>query len=605
MRRNSAILVIFSTMIIVSLLWASVLFFADLACNATLMAIADNYPTIDSSDIASGYGIGGNSAIIQTPWLMEEERKNDQNFRNPNWQVRLRTENILEKSFGIVDSLTQLSDADYRGFSKLNKDLGVSSHYDHRTGQIAFYDVVRENKKWHKNTVRFYAGPKGVSENPTEDVGRFIDPIFSTSNAIHIFDKELRQFFLIEFEAKQINGPENTTEWKLEQKRFVKNDPLPEDDSHKPIRIGTSRIRDDNKCVRVDWNKPKKRVAIKSESNDDRIRWEWKPIDIDISKGSGKYLLVLNDSGRIDLWDRETLKFERTAGWLPAPKTFFGKKTLSTPKNLAGYAIVPLQKKSKDGPQYMGLCAAATRDGWGLAAQLFNPNGVRQQNHPDEWTRSRRVKTYRSYAAYSSTPGNKRIFLQPGGPLVFTIRYILENLQPPILSLASFFASDFIDVDSSFRGLFIRPNGFVGTMGQRITDDFITKLCGALVLMTPSILLALLLGRRIWIRSRLLGCTQKSKVIWFWATVAFGVPAFIAFKLTRPKETPVTCFQCGKLRRPADPQCHWCNADWDTTTQSPPAWRIADEQNIQTEEPKEQTQPDRPTEDQAPHQGQT
>lgn len=607
MRKNSAILVIISTMIIVSLLWATLLFFADFACNATLMEIA-RHPTVDSSDAANGISIGGNSVTIQTPWLMEEERKNDQNFKNPNWKVYLNTENILQQSFGIVNSLMSLSDGDYEGYSKLNKNLGVSSQYNHKTGQIAFYDVVKDKKKWDRNTDRFYAGPKGVSEEPTENIGRFIDPIFSSSNVIHVYDKELRQFFMIEFQAKPITDEtENTIEYKLEQKRFVKSEPLPEDGSHKPIRIATYGFNhgEANGCVSAGWDEPENRVEIKSKPEDDRIRWEWENIDIDISHGSGKYLLVLNDSGRIDLWDRETLKFERTAGRLPTPRTFFGKKTLSEPKNLAGYAIVPLQKKSKDGPQYMGLCVAAARDGWGLTVQLFDPNGARQKNIANEWTRSRRNKTYKSYTAYSSTPGNKRIFSKAGGPLVFTIRYILENLQPPIFSLASFFTSDFIQAESSFRAIFLRPNSLVGTMGQRITKDPYSKFFAALMLMMPSILLALFLGRCIWIQSRLLGSAQKNRIIWFWATVAFGIPAFITFKLTRPKETPVTCFQCGKLRRPADPQCHWCNADWDTTAQSPPAWRILDKPNIQTEETKEDTKPDPPTEDQGSHQDQT
>lgn len=587
MRRNSAILVI-STTIIAGLFWAAVLFWPSFLCNCILLfKIADH---------------DGNSGNIETPWLMEEMRKSDGDFRNPNWQVKLRTDNILEQSFGIADSFMPLFDSTYRGFSKINEHLAVSSYYDPGSGRIVFYDMVRNGKKWDTGIVRFYAGNKGVSEEPTETIGRFIDPVFASSSTLHVYDKKLRQFFLIEFEAKPIDGPDNTTQWQLEHKRFVQSEVLPEDDLNSPVRIGTSGFGDHNRYITAKWKKPQKQVTIKSKSDENRTRLELKEFDIGISHGSGQYLLVLTKNGRIDLWNRYTLKFEKTAGRLPAPRTFFYTITLAKPKNLAGYAITPLQKKSEDGYEYVGLCAASARDGWGLAAQPFDANGSLYEKKISKQPRKHKRK---SYVGYWSRPAVERVFGNAGGPLVFTINFLLENLHPPVLSLASFFASDFIEADSSFRAIFIRPNSLVGMMGQKLEEETYGKFFAAIMLMMPSILLALFLAKRLWVRSRLIGCVGNNRIIWFWATVAFGIPAYIAFNLTRPKETPVTCFQCGKLRRPADPQCHWCNADWDTTAQSPPAWRIADEQNIRTEEPKEQTQPDQPTEDQAPPQGQT
>jgi uncharacterized paraquat-inducible protein A len=62
-------------------------------------------------------------------------------------------------------------------------------------------------------------------------------------------------------------------------------------------------------------------------------------------------------------------------------------------------------------------------------------------------------------------------------------------------------------------------------------------------------------------------------------TIAFGLTAYITYRLTQPKITLVTCTNCGKLRRPDMARCHRCGSKWHIPELTPPAWRVVDKQN--------------------------
>jgi uncharacterized OB-fold protein len=58
--------------------------------------------------------------------------------------------------------------------------------------------------------------------------------------------------------------------------------------------------------------------------------------------------------------------------------------------------------------------------------------------------------------------------------------------------------------------------------------------------------------------------------------IAFGLSGYITYRLTRPRETLVTCANCGKLRRPDMNKCHRCGSKWHVPELTPPTWRVLD-----------------------------
>ncbi|MHC4639315.1 MAG: hypothetical protein ACYTBV_17700 [Planctomycetota bacterium] len=88
------------------------------------------------------------------------------------------------------------------------------------------------------------------------------------------------------------------------------------------------------------------------------------------------------------------------------------------------------------------------------------------------------------------------------------------------------------------------------------------------------------LTRPLWRVHRnavLVGLSQRARFWWALARAAFGLSAYITYRLTRPKITLVTCVNCGKLRRPDMETCHRCGAKWLIPELTPPTWRVVNE----------------------------
>ncbi len=156
------------------------------------------------------------------------------------------------------------------------------------------------------------------------------------------------------------------------------------------------------------------------------------------------------------------------------------------------------------------------------------------------------------------------------------INYMLENLQPPILSIASYFTSNSIEAAAGHRALFILPNSLVAMFGSEVGGNVIVGFSAALCVISPSIILGILLA---WFVSRdagIVGFSKRAKLDWVLGTVAFGLAAYITYRLTRPKDTLVTCQNCGRLRRPDMVVCHRCGSKWHIPELTAPTWRVVD-----------------------------
>ena len=178
---------------------------------------------------------------------------------------------------------------------------------------------------------------------------------------------------------------------------------------------------------------------------------------------------------------------------------------------------------------------------------------------------------------YDYIPSSEAFFFGvPWTHTVTIVRYLIENLQPPLLSMASFFAANSFEASAGHRALFILPNSFIAMKGRDVKQNDMTKVMSSLLLILPSIILSLSLACRVAAHSTAVGLSENAKICWFLATALFGLSAYITYRLTRPKETLVTCANCGKLRRPDMHNCHRCGSKWLMPELTAPNWRIID-----------------------------
>ena len=473
-------------------------------------------------------------------------------------------------------------------------------YFDKKSGLIVhhYFDLqVMPDKRTAGKWVRVYVGPEGVLETRDKTLGRFIEPIRDRSwiyranepRELMLFDKKLRRFFKIDFsKGKVTKGPE-----------LVKNHRY-----HKPIQIG--RLSKRRWLLNLNWEPPK---IQKSDEGLNRagMRAAPKPIvPTDRWRQAGPYLLVLDKSGRIDLLDKESLEFVKnfgfdTAGRLSDPETYIGSRRGSArPGDLLGYDVLPLcltthfyegnpeSKKEFFGEpsvpvpsplrierKYLGMFAASlSRDGTALALTVFDEKGKQIKREDTE------AMVYIQDHAGSrprNIPSSKAFFFQAPWASTLTIgKFSAENLHPPILSVASYFTASAFEAASGHRALFFLPNSFIAMKGRDHYENFAERFFSALWWISPSIILAILLAWRVGKNAAVIGLSEKARHCWIIGTLAFGLTAYITYRLTRPKITLVTCQNCGKMRRPDMAKCHRCGSKWHVPELTPPAWRVLD-----------------------------
>ena len=386
----------------------------------------------------------------------------------------------------------------------------------------------------------------------------------------------MRCFFRIDFDRRTITkGPD-----------FDNTGPI-----HKPIQIGW--LWKNESTSRISWRPPQ--IKASDEPISRTVRQTLKPIipspgHID----AGPYLLVLDASGQIDLLDKQTLEFAGTAGRLPGPETYFGTKPSVTPKDLPSYMVVPLVLNkfylddgkmfkmtfgyldeselliaSRIDREYLGMfVAGVSRNGTAMALAVSNAEGKRiKMEH------TRLPLSEGRYTPYIQS--SKAAFWKaPWAPASTIGKYLTETLHPPILSLASYFTASAFEAGSGHRALFLLPNSFVAMIGRDGRGNCAERFTTALWWMVPSIILAIWLACRIGKNAAIEGLSRKTRRRWIVGTMAFGLPAYITYKLTKPKITLVTCANCGKPRRPDMDKCHRCNSPWHVPELTPPAWRV-------------------------------
>ena len=155
-------------------------------------------------------------------------------------------------------------------------------------------------------------------------------------------------------------------------------------------------------------------------------------------------------------------------------------------------------------------------------------------------------------------------------------KFLAENLHPPIFSVASYFTASAFEAASGHRALFFLPNSFIAIKAGDRGENFAERFMSALWFILPSIILAIWLACRVSKDAVVVGLSENARAYWIIGTLAFGLTAYITYRLTRPKITLVTCPNCGKMRRPDMAKCHRCKSDWHVPELIPPVWRVVD-----------------------------
>ena len=472
------------------------------------------------------------------------------------------------------------------GFSSYFRDRSIDGRlsdvisYDHNrkgTSQVLYFDKKNGQFIWQSTSQRqipdgstetiynyAYAGPEGVSQIPDKELGRFLDPITKRSsfgwfgNNLIVFDRKFRRFFNIDFDKNKVTtGPQ-----------------LPADGQYNPIQVTwptkSAYSYDGDEIFRLRIHSPTKLITEDANKENGNVRRTTSQEEtVTRLFPIGRYALVLDKSNRIDLLDRQTLQFNGTAGYLISPRSLYTKTTgqFADPTDLLAFQAWPIYVgrdwKDINSLPYSGMCVATlSREATSAALAVFDANGKLLKSN---------------YSRFRGKPSAERIYFGQAWAPVWTIaKFVLENIHPPILSFASYFTPNTIEANAGHRALFLLPNSFAAMKARGNDEGPITRFFQAIMLLAPGIALAVFLAWRINIDALRLGLSENTRLSWILAAAAFGLAAYITYRLTRPKITLVTCNNCGKQRRPDMEKCHRCSSKWMIPELTPPTWRVID-----------------------------
>jgi hypothetical protein len=508
-----------------------------------LMAWFRSLCAATQSDWSDAGRVGNPIRISPLPIVPKELEPEPNDGQPSSLQVTFPGQRIQElKTIGLFARLTpEALNPDVYAWSppKQGKAGWIQFYFDRKPGLVVY---GREAAAFDPEvapgvTEEWYAGPDGVGKTPDKSLGRFEAPIISRMTWAWntcVYDAKLRRFFRVDWRKRQVTkGPQ-----------------LGPEDTHHPVALGVLNKSSD--CVRMSWSAPMLEVARDTNGTP-----KLEPVaGISPWGGEDSLVAVLDASGRIEMLDPSTLKMTVSAGTLPHMSGTFNSAERSPIDGAFAYQVMPvwLWKNGRQNPnaaQYLGcVVAAINRDATQASVQVFDSNGNGVDNR--------------------STP---IVHHRPGFEVT---KYSLENLHPPALLMLSEVAAPYIEAVSGGRDLFVLANSYVADRGRVQGEIWSVRLAAGLGLIAPSLIIAAILAWLVGWDARLFGLPRNTRTLWMLATVVFGIPACITYVLMRPGAVRVTCRNCGKLRRPDQERCHWCDSPWEVPELNAPAWRVFD-----------------------------
>jgi hypothetical protein len=436
-------------------------------------------------------------------------------------------------------------------------------YYDRTLGQIVYQGtrkVTRPDGTPAVTPFTYYAGPEGVALAPDEKLGRFDDPVVNPfSGPTIVYDRGLTRFLAIDWIGQAVRrGPD-----------------LPQDGRHRPIQIGT--LEKNRQSLRAGFIRKPGREGDGPDGPTARPKPNVIAGPISVTHRT----LVLDASGRIDLLDDDTLELTQSEMHLRAPASLCSRGEVATPREVAAYVASPI-RSSPPGERgvwtYAGCWVAAlSRDGTSARLEVLDPNGrltasqetvVPQYTWPDAEGTARRKSIPSTEAAYFHLSGAYELTLA---------QFALESLHPPILQFLSYLGASHFEATTGYSSLFLLPDSFLAMRARDKEGGPGERFFAAMAFMVPALVLVLLLAWRLARDGEKMGLSKNAQTAWITGTVLFGLPAYITYRLTRPKVTLVTCTNCGKSRRPDRDKCHRCGSPWTVPELTPPAWRVLGE----------------------------
>jgi hypothetical protein len=505
--------------------------------------------------------------------------------------------------------------------SARHEDGWVKRAWQPKTGQIV--ETLYAERKTKERTIRWdqavsaYVGPLGFSAQQTEALGRFHDPVVADDatgkHTLLVYDRKQRCFFRLDFAEQKIQqGPEIPSAMSILQMGDVsKNKAFLSTYWHAPQRLETEQERSERMKIweEVDANMiemygmvpggpgspygggpgepmmdPRmmggygmesgmpgspygggpgepmmdpcdmERMASAEEGTSDQrqpltSRDFWKRVAFvqgGFSAPRGM-TFVLSTSGAVHGLDEETLHLSPALGRFPRRMS----AKANTPKSALAYQVKALHV----GQEYAG-CVVSTlaRDGKRLGVAVFDKTGITVSDSSSGYT-----------LRHGMTANVKT---------AIALGRVADVLNPLGLSLVSLAYGANSEAMLSHRSLFIRPNGYAANVLQVFDSATVDRVAMAVFLGVLSLLMAIFLAWLIARDSVRLGLPRSTRNAWTWATLAFGLVAYITYCLTRPELSLVTCANCGRLRRVDQGQCHLCDAQWEVPELNAPAWRV-------------------------------
>jgi hypothetical protein len=418
-------------------------------------------------------------------------------------------------------------------------------YFDSSLGLLVYggeSDVLDPNGTVHRRYVTQFAGPEGVAEAPEERLGRFVSPIldaFYPTDPQTVYDKGYRCFFIIRRKDGLVRkGPE-----------------LPKENGYQPVEMGHMWRNPLSLSVteRDPMYKQPGREELRSRSSREALHTQLPQMD-------SYPVLVLDASGRIGLLDPDTLTLRPDVGRLPTPPTLFRNPRPVGPEDVAAYCVYPVcdyPRQAEKKWAYAGcLVATASRDLTGMQLAVFDPNG-------------------RSVTSQTTYPGPDEMYSSlPGASLVTMIQYVAENLHPLASLMLSSLTAAQVPAESAYQSLILLPNSFAAMAARDMDLGRVNRFAASLPFMLPAIGLGVFLAWRVSRDGARMGLSKQASTLWILGIFALGLPAYVTYRLTRPKVALVTCHNCGLGRRADFEKCQRCGAPWVVPELIPPTWRV-------------------------------
>jgi hypothetical protein len=247
--------------------------------------------------------------------------------------------------------------------------------------------------------------------------------------------------------------------------------------------------------------------------------------------------------------------------------------------DLTAYGVYGFEVARGDQPQQWvyGGCAVASlsREGLALHLEYFDPNGHVVAASATTVTAYDDARAGVVRLGRPADSAEAAYFLLPGSRSLIWMKLLLENLHPPVLVLASYFGGPHFEATSGYRSLFLLPDSFVAMVARGCRHEAAwMRFFWTLGYMLPGLLLLGLLSMKLHRDGIRKGVPRGVRKAWILATMTLGLPAYIAYRLTRSKVSLVTCPNCGQGRRSDLDKCHRCGSVWKVPELTAPSWRV-------------------------------